>query len=80
MKGAHGANRTNAKIGQLTDVSHCNFQQYLFCNRRRGRKERNRPPAPSLPPRETFPGSRQVRPPVRNALPLVGQYRLTSTA
>ena len=25
------------KIGQLTDVSHCNFQQHLFCNRRRDR-------------------------------------------
>ena len=48
MKGAHGAIRTKVKIGQLTDVSQCNFQQYLFCNRRRGREER-KPAACSVP-------------------------------
>ena len=29
--------RADLKIGQLTDVSHCNFQQHLFRNRRRDR-------------------------------------------
>jgi len=27
--------RSVKKIGQLTDVSHCNLQQYFLCNRRR---------------------------------------------